>query len=135
MARDSLSPMKIALGPLEIAVLDRLWQDGPAPVGDVHASVGADRGVSRNTIHSTLERLVRKGLVGRRKIGRAYEYRARVSRREWLGEVLASLVERVPGVDAPLLVSAFVDLAERTEPETLEALEALVHERRREKPK
>ena len=73
---------------------------------------------------------MRKGLVERRKEGRAYEYRARVSRREWITEVLGSLIERVPGVDGPLLASAFVDLAERTDVETLAELEALVRARR-----
>ncbi|MCG8588619.1 MAG: BlaI/MecI/CopY family transcriptional regulator [Proteobacteria bacterium] len=126
----SKSPTKIALGPLELAVLDRLWEDGPGGVAAVHLRVHAERSVSRNTIHSTLERLVRKGLVERRKVGRAYEYRARVSRREWITEVLGSLIERVPGVDAPLLASAFVDLAERTDEETLAELEALVRARR-----
>ncbi len=128
----SQSRAKMALGPLELAVLDRLWEDGPGRVAGVHLAVEAERGVSRNTIHSTLERLVRKGLVERRKDGRAYEYRARVSRREWITEVLGSFIERVPGVDAPLLASAFVDLAERTDAETLAELEALVRARRTE---
>ncbi|MGH0032939.1 MAG: BlaI/MecI/CopY family transcriptional regulator [Myxococcota bacterium] len=121
---------EVALGPLELAVLDRLWAAGPAAVGGVHAAVGRERGLSRNTVHSTLERLVRKGLVARRKLGRAYEYRARLSRQEWVTDVLGSLVEHVPGVDAPLLVSAFVDLAERTDADTLAELEALVRARR-----
>ena len=74
--------------------------------------------------------VVRKGLVERIKVGRAYEYRARVSRREWVTEVMGSLIDRVPRVDAPLLASAFVDLIERTDAGTLDELEALVRERR-----
>ena len=121
---------ELRLGPLEIAVLDRLWEEGPDAVGGVHAAVGQPRGLTRNTIQSTLERLVRKELVERRKQGRAYEYRARVGRREWITAVLGSLIEQVPGVDASLLASAFVDLAGRTDAETLDELEALVRARR-----
>ncbi len=113
-------------------MLDRLWRGGPARVAAVHASVGEPRGLARNTVHSTLERLVRKRLVERRKLGRAYEYRARLSRSEWLGEALGALIERVPGVDTPLLVATFVDLAERTGSETLDELEAMVRARRRQ---
>ena len=121
----------VALGHLEISVLEQLWDAGPADVARMHAAVGEPRALARNTIQSTLERLVRKGLAERRKIRRSYEYHASVSRSEWLGQALAELLDRVPGVDPPLLVSTFVDFAERTGGTTLDELEALVRERRR----
>ena len=120
----------IVLGRLEIAVLEELWDAGPADVTAMHDAVGEVRGLARNTVQSTLERLVRKELAERRKVGRAYEYRARVSRSEWLGDALEELVNRVSGVDPSLLVSTFVDFAERTGTATLDELEALVRERR-----
>lgn len=124
---------KVTLGALELAVLDQLWEGGPADVATMHASVGEPRGLVRNTIQSTLERLARKGLAERRKVGRAYEYRARVSRSAWLGQVLGSVIDEIPGVDPPLFLSAFVDLVERADGATLEELEALVRARREER--
>ncbi len=44
-----------------------------------HAAHASESRRSPNTIHSTLERLIRKGLVERRKQGRAFAYRAIVS--------------------------------------------------------
>jgi len=120
---------KVTLGALELAVLDRLWEGGPADVATMHAAVGEPRGLARNTIQSTLERLARKQLADRRKVGRAYEYRARISRFAWLSQALGSLIDEVPGVDPPLLLSAFVDLVERTDAATLEELETLVRKR------
>ncbi len=122
----------LTLGRLEIAVLDRLWEEGPADVGALHAAVGEPRGLARNTIQSTLERLVRKQLATRRKLGRAYEYRARVSRADCLGVALGDLAQRLPRLDSSLLLSTFVDFAERTGADTLEELEALVRSRRRQ---
>jgi len=122
----------LTLGRLEIAVLDRLWERGPSDVVTLHAAVGLPRGLSRNTIQSTLERLVRKKLATRRKLGRAYEYRASSSRADCLRVALGHLTERLPGLDASLLLSTFVDFAERTGTETLDELEALIRERRRE---
>jgi predicted transcriptional regulator len=118
------------LGPLERAVLDHLFECDAASVVAVHDVVGAARGVSRNTVHSTLERLVRKRLAERRKRGRAYEYRALGSRREWLVQSLASLLDALPGTDSSCVVASFVDLAERAGPESLRELEARVRERR-----
>jgi len=130
----------IALGWLETVVLDRLWAHGPADVAAMHERVGAPREragapreLSRNTIQSTLERLYRKGLADRCKRGRAYEYRARLTRAEWLTQSLSRLLDATPGADSALVLSAFVDLAERTGDENLDALEALVRARRRER--
>jgi predicted transcriptional regulator len=127
-----MKPSPTALGRLEIAVLDRLWDAGQSDVASMHAAIGAPRGLARNTIQSTLERLVRKGLAERSKKGRAYAYRARITRAQWLSAALTELTDRVPGVDPPLLISSFVDFAERTGMETLEELESLVRQRRRE---
>lgn len=122
----------LTLGRLEIAVLERLWEVGPADVGALHLAVGEPRGLARNTIQSTLERLVRKQLATRHKRGRAYEYRATGSRADCLTGALGDLTERLPGLDRSLLLSTFVDFAERTGADTLDELEALVRARRRE---
>ena len=123
----------IALGWLETVVLDQLWAHGSVDVATMHARAGAPRELSRNTIQSTLERLYRKGLADRYKRGRAYEYRARLTRGEWLTQSLSRLLDATPGTDSALVLSAFVDLAERTGEANLEALEALVRKRRRER--
>jgi len=125
-----IASRKRPLGDLELAVLDCLWRTGPSDVAAAHAAVGAPRGVSPNTIQSTLERLVRKQLAERSKVGRAYVYRPRLSRSEWIRRTFESFVEDVLGVDPPILVAAFVDFAERTGDEILEELEALVRRRR-----
>ncbi|HXK24641.1 MAG TPA: BlaI/MecI/CopY family transcriptional regulator [Myxococcota bacterium] len=123
----------LALGRLETVVLDQLWAHGAADVAAMHARVGEPRRLTRNTIQSTLERLYRKGLADRYKRGRAYEYRARLTRGEWLTQSLSRLLDATPGADSALVLSAFVDLAERTGEANLEALEALVRRRRRER--
>lgn len=120
-----------ALGELERAVIDRLWSDGPADVRTMHRAVGETRGISPNTIQSTLERLHRKGIATRQKVGRAYLYGARLTRREWLSYAIEELVRGVPGAGAETVVSAFVDVLERTSEGRLAELERRVRERRR----
>ena len=119
------------LGPLEMALLDQLWELGALDVSAMHAAVGTRRGLSRNTIQSTLERLVRKELAVRRRGGRAYEYRAVISREEWTTDAISGLLDSIPGTDPALLLASFVDLAERMDGSSLESLEDLVGKRRR----
>jgi predicted transcriptional regulator len=113
-----------------VAALDRLWAAGPADVKAMHAALGAPRGISPKTVHSALERLVRKRLVERRRVGRAYEYRAAVSRQEWFVHSVDGIVRDLPGTGVQALLAAFVDLAERAGPERLRELERLVRARR-----
>lgn len=56
------------LGELEMAVLEHLWSNGEFDAKSVHAALGKVRGISHNTIQSTLERLFKKKLLARKKL-------------------------------------------------------------------
>jgi predicted transcriptional regulator len=118
------------LGRLELVVMERLWEVTEASVDEITARLSMAHRRSRNTIHSTVERLVRKGLVARQKRGRAYHYRAVRSREALLADALGALLESVPGAEPRELFATFVDLAERSGQETLDELEALIRARR-----
>src|SRR5262245_48329054 len=131
MEQDPKRGPRSSLGALERAVLDQLWSSGASDVKRMQRAVGAPRGLAPNTIQSTLERLVKKGLAERRKVGRAFEYAPRVSLREWVAAELGELLAAAPGAEPGLLLAAFVDLTERAGAERLAELEALVRARRR----
>ncbi len=115
-----------ALGDLELAVLEDVWTSGDVDAKDVHGRVGAARGISLNTVQSTLERLCRKGLLRRHKVSHAYHYRAQIDRKTLLGRLIEDSVGRVAGAEADVLMSAFVDIASRAGDEQLRQLEALI---------
>ncbi|MCR9093409.1 MAG: BlaI/MecI/CopY family transcriptional regulator [bacterium] len=118
------------LGPLEAAVMNSLWRTPDAlDVESVHAQVAPQGRPVRNTVQSTLERLVKKGLVERTKHGRAYRYAARVERRAWFAGAVGALADALRSRPSQDLLAGFVDFAERTDPEALETLRRLVHER------
>jgi predicted transcriptional regulator len=119
----------IQLGFREKAVLEWLWSRGWVDVRETHDALGRRRTLSPNTLHSTLERLVRKSLVERERRGRAYVYRARVSREDFVREMLSRTLQDSPGADADLLLASFVDVAERADANGLAALERLVRAR------
>ena len=70
-----------ALGPLEVAVMEILWTRGESNVREVVARLG--RPLAYTTVMTTLDRLFKKGLLGRRKSDRAFLYLPSLSRREW----------------------------------------------------
>ena len=135
MEADAESGRTAELGPLEAAVMNALWQATRAlDVESVHAQVAPNGRPVRNTVQSTLERLVRKGLARRTKQGRAYHYTSSIERREWFAGAIGTLAEALRSHSSQDLLAGFVDFAERAEPEALEALQRLVEERLGERP-
>lgn len=119
------------LGELETTVMEFLWAGGEGEAKAVHAALGRPRGITLNTIGSTLKRLYEKGLLARDKVSHAHVYRPAIGKQEFQRGALKQLVGAVVGGEADAMVSAFVDLAERAGPKHLERLEKLVAERRR----
>jgi predicted transcriptional regulator len=119
------------LGPLEQQVLEALWErQGEQTVRGLHAAFPR---LAYTTLMTTLDRLFRKGLLERIRVGRAFAYRARWTRDE-LAVVLArqamsAVLPREPDAFGPVM-SCFVDLVERRDPALLDELEALVRSRR-----
>jgi predicted transcriptional regulator len=90
--------LKGELGPLERSVMDQVWdRDGEVTVRDLIEAPGI-RGLAYTTVMTILERLWHKGYVSRRRVGRAYAYRPRRTREEYLsglvGQVLAASKDR-----------------------------------------
>lgn len=86
------------LGPLERAIMDAVWdRPGDVTVRDLLDVPGARRR-AYTTVMTVADRLWRKGLLTRKRDGRAYVYRARVSRDQYVadlvGQVLAGAQDR-----------------------------------------
>jgi predicted transcriptional regulator len=120
-----------ALGPLEARVMECLWQRGGASsVRDVRDAVG--RGLAYTTLMTTLDRLHKKGLLDRRREGRAYVYTAKLSRSEFHGGLLRRVLDGLlgSGESASPVLSSLVDTVDEHDPALLHELEALVRRRR-----
>lgn len=124
----------LRLGELEAAVLEELWVRGADHAKAVHGRLGVRRGISLNTIQSTLERLYQKALLWRFKEGHAYIYHPALEREELLARLIAEATAPVAG-DAreEALLTAFVDFAAEHNKEGLDRLEELIARKRAQK--
>ena len=93
------------LGHLESKVMDVLWTQGESSVRDVVDRLA--RPLAYTTVMTTLDRLFKKGLLGRRKEDRAFYYAAQFSKIEWEAKradtLISCLVESAGSQDAALL--------------------------------
>jgi predicted transcriptional regulator len=126
------TPTVRPLGELEAAVLSVLWgSSAPLSVRDVLARLQRRPALAYTTVLTVLDRLHDKRLVVREKEGRAFLYRASVSRETWLGEQAARALTGASKRPSDAVLMAFLDSAERADPTLLDQLSALIARRRR----
>ncbi len=107
-------PAKInqTLTPLELEIMQVLWDAGPCTVAEVQPRLKAD--LAYTTVQTMLNVLLRKNKVKRVQEGRAYRYRPAVSRERASGSALSDLVKRMFGGSSEALLMAMVDARQIT---------------------
>ena len=109
-----------------------LQASGDTTVRDVCERLEAT--VAYTTVMTTMDRLFKKRLLSRHKAGRAFVYRAAVSREELesaiAGELVQTLLETDGSEPLPIL-SSLVDAVSDRDRALLDELERLVREKRR----
>jgi BlaI family penicillinase repressor len=96
-----------ALTPLELEIMQVLWQAGPCTVAEVQPKLRAE--LAYTTVQTMLNVLLRKGKVKRTPDGRAFRYRPAVTRERATGNALSDLVKRMFGGSGEALLMAMVD--------------------------
>ena len=85
------------LTPLELEIMQVLWETGPANVQTVQAALKAGPPLAYTTVQTMLNVLHRKGKVKRKLNGRAFEYAPTVSREKATSHAVREMVERLFG--------------------------------------
>lgn len=94
------------MGSLESEVLEQLWGSAEALTpAQVQEALGAD--LAYTTVMTILTRLWKKGLVQRRRSGRAYAYTPVLGEADYLAERMQDELKRTP--DRQAVLSRFVD--------------------------
>ena len=114
------------LGELETAVLEYLWAHDSADAKALQRDLGRPRGITINTIQSTLERLHRKLLLERERVGHAYRYVPTMSRDKFRATAVAAITGSLRGVAATGALAAFVDVAAEADSRNLDRLEKII---------
>lgn len=91
------TPSGFDLGPLEAEVMRLVWEIGEVQVDEVHSVLQKDREIAYTTVMTVMSRLSAKGLLTRRKQGRAYLYTAARDREEVAGSTLQAWSQRFFG--------------------------------------
>jgi BlaI family penicillinase repressor len=119
------------LTPLELHIMDVLWQTGPANVQTVQSRLPG-RSLAYTTVRTMLNVLHRKGKVQRRLKERAYVYRPVFTRQKAVTQAVGDMITRFFGGSADGLVLSLVEMRRLT-PEKLARIQKLLETSRKEK--
>lgn len=99
--------MEKTLTPLELEIMQVLWDSGPGTVSEVQPHLRGE--LAYTTVQTMLNVLWRKKKVKRVREGRAFRYEPVVSRERATGTALRDLVSRMFGGSSEALLMAMVD--------------------------
>ncbi len=119
------------LGSLETELIEYVWPLQEVSVRDLHCRLGPR--LAYTTVMTTLDRLYKKGLLQRRKVGKAYVYSPAITEADYrarLTDHFFSLALR-DGKYNHAVLSSFVDAVSDNNKEMLDRLDRLVQAKRR----
>lgn len=95
-------------GDLEAVVMDLVWdREGPVTVRDVFEALSERRPIAYTTVLSTMDNLYRKRWLKRQRSGKAYVYRAAMSREERSARLMKAAFDS--GGDTNTVLAFFVE--------------------------
>ena len=93
------------LAPLELDCMNTLWPIGQGTVREIRDLLAPRRPRAYTTIMTIMDRLARKGIVERRKVGRAYIYRPNLTAEEARSQALGQVVDNYFGGSKEALIA------------------------------
>ena len=87
----------LELAPLELDCMTALWLLGEGTVREIRETLAPRRPRAYTTIMTIMDRLTQKGIVERQRTGRAWKYRANLSKEDARAHAVAQVVENFFG--------------------------------------
>ncbi|GAC12972.1 BlaI/MecI/CopY family transcriptional regulator [Aliiglaciecola lipolytica] len=103
------------LGKREIQTLNLFWGEDESGLSAIDISElmekqsGGECPVSLNTIQSTIERLWRKNLLSRKKVGKAYIYLPRYSKKQVISSLISEIRDEMGQGDESIMLSGIIE--------------------------
>lgn len=130
MSKSITVEARFMFGPLETKVLELMW--GKSRAVTVRHILPAFPELAYTTLMTTLDRLHRKGVLIRRRSGRAFAYQLRCSREQLLSEAVSGQVTDLLATSSAstAILSTLVHCVGRKDVTLLDELDALVQAER-----
>ena len=128
----SSHPRVKSIGDQELVLLRYVAEQGSLTVGQAAEGFGAPRGLARSTVLTMMERLRKKGHLGRRQVDGVYQYAPRTAPGAAIRQAVQTFVDKTLGGSISPFVTYLAERERLTEEEVAE-LETLLARLQRER--
>jgi predicted transcriptional regulator len=117
------------LGPLEVQVMQIIWQDDRSTVKKVHRKLSQHRDIAYTTVMTTMSRLAEKGVLNRHREGLAYVYTPAITEDDFVTMVVQQVLDGLLDDYSETAVDYMVDYLARRNPSELKRLQKALQAR------
>jgi len=121
------------LGALEKDIMEALWTRGESSVKDILDAFSNDRDTSYSTVITVTNRMAQKGLLKKRKVGKAYFYKPIYDREQFYEFISKKVVAGVSEFSFQSAMVHFVDYMVQVDPDKIEYFSKLIESKRKSK--
>jgi BlaI family transcriptional regulator, penicillinase repressor len=114
----------------EYDIMRVLWKQGERSVREVHEILKEPQGWALTTVRTMMDRMVRKGLLGKTDSHGVFIYRPLISRPEGMTKMIQYFADRILETDTQTVVAMFSNTKGLTA-EEIEELQKLLDEEER----
>ncbi|HHT9112785.1 MAG: BlaI/MecI/CopY family transcriptional regulator [Planctomycetes bacterium] len=121
------------LGALEKNIMEVLWTRGESSVKEILDAFSSDRDISYSTVITVTNRMAKKGLLKKRKVGKAYFYKPIYDREQFYEFISKKVVEGVSEFSFQSAMVHFLDYMAQVDPDKIEYFSKLIESKRKSK--
>lgn len=118
------------LGTLEKDIMEVLWKHGESSVKDILDTLPVGRNISYSAVITVTNRMTKKALLQKRKMGKAYFYTPIYDREKFFEIISKKVVEGISGFSLQSAMVHFVDYMSQMDPEKIEYFSKLIESKR-----
>lgn len=111
--------------------MEVLWNRGESSVKDILDTFPTDKNISYSAVITVTNRMTKKGLLEKRKLGKAYFYKPIYTREQFFEFVTKKIVEGVSEFSLKSAMVHFVDYMSQMDPDKIEYFSKLIESKRK----
>ena len=124
--------LKKFLGELEEKILNVLWEGKKLTGREVFEKVSKEKKVAYTTVLTVLQRMVKKGLVDKKKKDEIYLYSATLDKEEFTKYIYERVLKGVLDFSESATIAFLIDILSDYDPKTLEQLSSIIEKKKKE---
>lgn len=120
-------------GPLEAKIMDILWYQEEMTIKDVQNLLEKEKPTNFNTVMTVMNRLVEKGILQKKPVGRSSYYNPVQSREEFINNQSKEMTHELMDEFGSVVVSHMLDALEDVDEDLVKKLEMKIKELKKDK--